>query len=111
MPKEDEIKWLEWRLIDQEDPDSYQKDVVPEAEDIKVWLARERDKLSWSKIIKEIYKATAYNQEAAKSKARRAYARVERYLKKGKGHLTGGELQTKKMFAEFKDQFVPGYWE
>ncbi len=80
-PLKDEIAWMEERLREQEDPECsrYVPRHVPKAEDIKVWLARKRDKKSWGAIAKEILGADENNLEAKLSLARRAYERVERY--------------------------------
>lgn len=89
------IRWMEFRLDDQRNPETYQKGVVPEAKDIAVWLAWERDQKSWAQIADEFYQGE--DLEAGRRKARHAHRRVWKYLIKGKKHKTGAQLRMERM--------------
>ena len=81
--KEDEIRWVENRVWDQKKERRYSRS-IPEAQDLEIWLAKERDRLSWNQIalkyFPESYKPSARENWSAVNKARRAYERVQRYL-------------------------------
>ena len=84
-PREDEVRWVEWELLRARHGGDEERSFSPIADrplDLEVWLAKARDKKSW-KEIGELYFAKArVKREARRSDARRAYVRVELYLKK-----------------------------
>src|SRR5439155_15248328 len=86
-PKEDRIRWVEWRLkerIAKESGRHADRDLdaegIPDRITLEVWLAKERDGLSWQQIaIKYFPQYTHDGQKSAGvSKARRVYMLVER---------------------------------
>jgi len=83
-PAEDRIRWVEWaelRLVQKlEPPTSYGFD----RRDTAIWLAKERDKLSWPKIARQFYGS---EEQRFILRARRSYARVDR---NHPGTLAGG---------------------
>lgn len=97
MLKPDLIRWMEFQLDYQRNPETYQKGVVPEASDISVWLARERDQKSWAQIAEGVYPRE--NLESARRKARHAHERVWKYLIKGKPHKTGAQLRMERLMS------------
>jgi hypothetical protein len=84
-PREDEIRWVEWELLRARhgaDEDKSLSAIADRPLDLEVWLAKAKENKSW-KEIGELYFARARTKrEARRSEARRAYERVELYLKK-----------------------------
>lgn len=82
-PKEDTIRWVEHRLAEQKNERLYQRS-VPDAMDLEIWLAKERDDQSWNQLARkyfpQTYRPNAKQNWAALNRARRARDRVERYL-------------------------------
>lgn len=88
---------MELALEDQRAPETYQKWSVPEVRDITVWLAWERDQMSWAQIADEVYPGEIL--ESARRKARHAHERVWKYLIKGKKHKTGAQLLAERLLS------------
>jgi hypothetical protein len=79
-PKEDEIRWVEHELLRARHGSDWEKSPIGETPThLEVWLAKVRDKQSWKEIGDSFY-PKQMKPEARRSEARRAYARVERYL-------------------------------
>jgi hypothetical protein len=88
-PKPNRIAWVEQRLlerlaankgkVDHRELDSHD---VPEELSLNVWLAKDRDGLSWQQIVRKYFPRYLRTQQkdAGISKARRAYGVVERAL-------------------------------
>lgn len=93
--KPDMIRWMEFQLRYQGNPETYQKGVVPEEKDIAVWLAWERDQKSWAQIAGEVYPGEDF--ESARRKARHAHRRVWAYWIKGKKHKTGPQVRMERL--------------
>src|SRR2546422_11121861 len=87
-PKEDRIRWVEWRLRERIAKESGRSDrdldaeKVPDRISLQVWLAKERDGLSWQQIVIKYFPQYAEHEKrlAGMSKARRVYMLVERAL-------------------------------
>ena len=80
-PKEDVIRWVEWELLRARHGSEREKSPLAEnPTDLEVWLAKEKEKKSWKQIGNSFY-SKRIKPEARRSEARRAYERVERYLK------------------------------
>ena len=80
-PKEEEVRWVEWELRRARHGADWEKSAIAEHPvELEVWLAKERDKQSWKQIGDRLY-SRRMRPEARRSEARRAYDRVERYLK------------------------------
>jgi hypothetical protein len=78
--KEDEIRWVEHELRRARYGADWEKSAIAERPvDLEVWLAKARDKKSWKEIGDSHFPKSKL--EARRSEARRAYDRVERYLK------------------------------
>ncbi len=87
--KNDEIRWVEQRLRERvakeagKIPDDLDAQGVPERTSLELWLAKERDGLSWQQVANKYYpyyRRHAAIKSAGISKARRAYASVQRAL-------------------------------
>ena len=79
-PKEDEIRWVEHEFRRARYGADWEKSAIAERPvDLEIWLAKERDKKSWKEIGDFYFPKSKL--EARRSEARRAYARVERYMK------------------------------
>ena len=103
------INWMKYRRADQENQETYQKGIVPEALDIKIWLAREENKKSWNQIGKEFYPSD--DVENARRKVRCAHERVWKYLIMGKGHLAGAQAAWTRQQKKWEEEnFVPGFF-
>jgi hypothetical protein len=88
-PKKDRIQWVEWRRnerLSQESGLNPERDLdaegVPDRLSLDVWLAKERDGLSWQQIcIKFLPEyGPRGKRSAGMSKSRRMHASVERAL-------------------------------
>jgi hypothetical protein len=88
-PKEDRIRWVEWRRNERLSDAAGRnpgRDLdaagVPHLQSLEVWLSKERDGLSWQQIV--IKHFPQYGQRghrsAGISKARRVHASVEKAL-------------------------------
>lgn len=81
-PKEDRVRWVEWELLRAEHGADWEKSAIADRPlDLKVWLAKERDNESWKQIGTRYFLKAKLKPEARRSEARRAYERVERYLR------------------------------
>jgi len=79
-PREDEIRWVEHELRRARFGAKWEKSPLSDSPvDLKVWLAKARDKESWKEIGDSFFRKLEL--EAGRSEARRAYDRVERYLR------------------------------
>jgi hypothetical protein len=87
--KEDLIRWVEQRLSERrakeagEISDDLNAQGIPDATSLEVWLAKERDGLSWQQVVIKHYpqyRKSAGIKTAGISKARRAYILVTRRL-------------------------------
>jgi len=76
-PKRDKIKWIENRLGEQKDK-RLRLESVPPAQDLQIWLEHVRDGRTWAQLARKLYRKLKC--EAGRSKARRAYQRVEQYV-------------------------------
>lgn len=85
-PKEDRIRWVEWRIreriakeLGRSDRD-LDSEGIPDKNSLEVWLAKERDGLSWQQIAIKYFPQYGKSQRksAGVSKARRAHGIVER---------------------------------
>lgn len=104
-PKEDRIRWVEWRLNEwdslksgRREPDPEFERSLPAVKDLEVWLTKERDELSWQQTaIKHFPECTRRSQTAATSMARRAHSRIEEAIapsgKKFLKQLLDGRIQ------------------
>ena len=80
-PKEDEIRWVEYELLRARHGSEREKSPIADnPAELEVWLAKKRDNQSWKQIGDRVY-PKRMKPEARRSEARRAYDRVERYLK------------------------------
>jgi hypothetical protein len=88
-PKEDRIRWVEWRLNERRSQEAGRNphrnldaEGIPDRRALEVWLSKVRDKLSWQQIVIKYF--SQYDRRgkraAGMSKARRVYASVERAL-------------------------------
>lgn len=83
-PRQDEIRWVEWELLRARHGAEKEKSLSPIADrpiDLEVWLAKARDNKSWKEIGELHFAKARTKREARRSDARRAYDRVELYLK------------------------------
>jgi len=81
-PIEDCIRWVEHELQRARFGADWEKTAIAEnATELEVWLAKERDKLSWKQIGDQFYSKAKMRPEARRSEGRRAHAKVWRYLK------------------------------
>ena len=83
-PLEDEIRWVEWELLRARHGADEERSLSPIGDrplDLEVWLAKARDGQSWKVIGDRHFARTRTKKEARRSDARRAYERVELYLK------------------------------
>jgi len=82
--KDDKIRWVEERLRDRQAAaaglvaDDLDAKGIPDAVSLQVWLAKERDGLSWQQIAIKHYPNYKNPKLGGVSKARRAYRAVER---------------------------------
>ncbi len=86
-PKKDRIAWVEERLRDRiAHRAGYRNDEevkgIPDQLSLEIWLAKERDELSWQQIVIRCLRKYAKSKQmlAGISRARRAHAAVERAL-------------------------------
>ena len=88
-PKEDRIRWVEWRLkerIAKESGRYADRDLsaegVPDRISLEVWLAKERDGLSWQQIVIKYFPQYVGRRQksAGMSKARRVHGLVKAVL-------------------------------
>ena len=88
-PKEDRIRWAEWRLREWEALESRQAfegqsdETPPARKDLEVYLAKERDGLSWQQVVIRHfpeYRRGKKEITAGISMARRACLRIERAI-------------------------------
>jgi hypothetical protein len=87
-PKEDEIRWVEWRIREREGIESGRRS--PDwgmqghcsLQDYKVWILHVRDGVSFQKIGDELFLVDA-DPENRKMKAYRAYKSVEAEFRRG----------------------------
>jgi hypothetical protein len=115
-PKQDRIRWVEWRRnerLSEEAGRNPDRDLdgerVPDRLSLEVWLAKERDGLSWQQIVIKYF--PEYNgrekRPAGISKARRVWMVVERALsptpKLAAKYLLDGRIQD--LFACTPEQF------
>jgi hypothetical protein len=96
-PKEDRIRWVEWRirewtiqegehvdprgkwLLEERAVGGRQLTLGDEVADYAVWLLKERDGLSWHQLAYRFFPAATEEEiETFESRVRRAYNRVER---------------------------------
>jgi hypothetical protein len=96
-PKEDQIRWVEWRirdltiqkgkyldqrgkwLLEEKTAGGRRLALVDKVADYAVWLLKERDGLSWHQIAYTFFPAATEEEiETFESRVRRAYDRVER---------------------------------
>jgi hypothetical protein len=75
FPKPDEIRWVEFELRSAEHGDR-SSPLRERPVDLRIWLARTRDKKTWREIGDEFFRTAKV--EARRSEARRAHDRVER---------------------------------
>ncbi len=87
--KKDLIRWVEQRLLERRAKeagkisDDLDAQGIPDATSLEVWLAKERDGLSWQQIVIKHYpqhRTPSAIKTAGISKARRAYILVARHL-------------------------------
>jgi len=88
-PKEDEIRWVEWRIrereaIEAERTPQWAKRGSFSQEDYRVWLLHVRDRRSFQDIGELIF-ANCAGPENRKMRAYRAYDRVEAEFSRGHG--------------------------
>ena len=84
-PKADRIRWVECRLQEwsslksgRREPDPEFERSVPAVKDLEVFLAKERDELSWQQIaVKHFPECARRSKAAGMSMARRAHKRIE----------------------------------
>jgi hypothetical protein len=85
-PKEDCIRWVEWRLNEWNSVESERRPreftrTLPAKLDLYVYLAKERDQLSWQQVaIKYFPELLKRSKAAAISAARRAHERIEQAI-------------------------------
>jgi len=85
-PKEDRIRWAEWRLREWDSIEAGKRPPefasgLPTREDLNVWLAKERDDLSWQQnAIKHFPQCVGRSKAAGMSMARRAHKRIEQTI-------------------------------
>ena len=83
-PREDEIRWVEWELLRSRHGGEEEKSLSPIGDrplDLEIWLAKARDNKSWKEIGNQFFGRQRTKREGRRSEARRAYDRVELYLK------------------------------
>src|SRR6266851_4572849 len=83
-PREDEIRWVEWELLRSRHGGEEEKSLSPICDrplDLEIWLAKARDNKSWKEIGDLFFGRQRTKPEGRRSEARRAYDRVELYLK------------------------------
>jgi hypothetical protein len=83
-PRENEIRWVEWELLRSRHGGEAEKSLSPIGErplDLQIWLAKARDNKSWKEIGDLYFGRQRTKREGRRSEARRAYDRVELYLK------------------------------
>ena len=86
-PKKDRIQWAEQRLLEWESlaagrraPDPKFERRLPARKDLEVWLAKEREELSWQQVVIKYfpeYLNRGKGKTAGVSTARRAHQRIE----------------------------------
>lgn len=110
-PIEDRIRWVEQRLREWESvrrgsrsADPQFVGCLPVRKDLEVWLAKERDGLSWQQIAIKYLRQSGM---AALSKTRRAHARVERAIAPSRKELQWGWLdgRIREVFGCTPEQF------
>jgi hypothetical protein len=105
-PKEDRIRWVEWRRnerLSETAGRNPQRDLdaegVPDRLSLEVWLAKERDGLSWQQVVIKYFPEYKGREKrpAGISKARRVCMLVERALsptpKRAAKHLLDARIQ------------------
>jgi len=83
-PREDGIRWVEWELLRSRHGGKEERSLSPIGDrplDLEIWLAKARDSKSWKEIGDSYFSKARTKPEARRSEARRAYDRVELYLK------------------------------
>ena len=83
-PREDEIRWVEWELLRSRHGGQEEKALSPIGDrpvHLEIWLAKARDNKSWKEIGDHFYGRQRTKPEGRRSEARRAYDRVELYLR------------------------------
>lgn len=97
-PLDDYIRWIEWRLRELER--GIANGCPCSAQDLRIWLTRERDKKSLAEIARLEYRhywldgKEKRRNQAAISVVRRAVERVERYLNRSpRGPRTGPKVR------------------
>ncbi len=114
-PKEDRIRWVEWRRNERlseaagrnpgRDLDA---EGVPDLQSLEIWLSKERDGFSWQQIVIKHFPQYRRGQKSAGvSKARRVFASVERALSPTPKQLIGSILDAriKRVFGCTPEQF------
>jgi len=76
FPLPDEIRWVEYELRSAEAGDVQHHPLRQRPVDLRIWLARKRDRKTWRQIGDDFFRMA--KPEARRSEARRAYDRVER---------------------------------
>ena len=80
--KEDVFRWVEWELQRARHGADWEKSAIADRpQELEIWLAKERDKLSWKQVGDQFFAKSKLKAEARRSEARRAHARIARYLK------------------------------
>jgi hypothetical protein len=101
-PKEDRIRWVEQRLNERTSGNYEARDLdakkVPDQISLQVWLAKERDGLSWQQIMIKYPQFAKGSKSAGISKVRRAHMRIERALqptlKESRRHILDAQIQS-----------------
>lgn len=91
-PKEDQIRFVEYRLREQKKPRRHRKS-VPDTQDLEIWLAKVRDDRTWGQIARQFfpnicqprpgkrpYTGERWASNPAIGRARSAHKRVEKYF-------------------------------
>jgi hypothetical protein len=87
-PKDDEIRWVEWRIREREGIESGQRspDLGTQGrcslQDYKAWILHVRDEISFQKIGDKLFSKEA-DPDNRKMKAYRAYQSVESEFRRG----------------------------